>query len=156
MPPILNLQGILSVEIHDVELSEVQDLFGRFQRTSRRPTLFQKLEAYIIALRGAGIPGNLIIDGSFVMGCVDEPEYIDVVLVLANTWDMTKNLNPFQYNLVSKKVVKRNYRIEVFIALQGSDAETSWTDFFYQINPKRYANHGFAVDSKKGLLRVAL
>jgi hypothetical protein len=35
------------------------------------------------------------VDGNFVMRCVDEPDDIDVVLVLAADWDLSAELQAF-------------------------------------------------------------
>jgi hypothetical protein len=148
--------GVLGVDIHDGTLDDLEALFGGFQRSTRRMTLFARLREYVAALRRAEIRGALIVDGSFVMSCIDEPDDIDVVLVLAKDWDLTADLQPFQYVLVSKRDVKRNYPIEVFPVLEGSDAERKWTEYFQQINTKWYASHGFASGSRKGLVRIAL
>jgi hypothetical protein len=156
LPLELNENGILPVDIHDAELADLGPLFGDFQRSDRRMKLFSKLSEYVDQLRAAGISGWLIVDGSFVMGCVDEPDDIDVILVLAEGWDMTANLRPFEYNLLSRRDVKRNFPIEVFPALAGSDTEKYWTEYFQQINVKWYAPHGFAIGAKKGLVRIAL
>lgn len=152
----LDEKGILTVAVHDISLDELEDLFGGFQRSNRRVTLFVKLKEYVDALRKADIPGWLIVDGSFVMGCVDEPDDIDVVLVLPSDWDIAADLKPYQYNLVSKRDVKRNFPIEVFPALEGSDAEKRWTEYFLQVNVKWYEPHKFASGSQKGLVRIAL
>ena len=156
MPLELTKAGVLPVAIHDGDLDEIERLFGGFQRSNRRMTLFAKLKEYVAALRNADIRGWLIVDGSFVMSCIDEPEDIDVVLVLAADWDLKADLRPFQYNLVSKRDVKRNFPIEVLPALAGSDAEKKWTEYFQQINVKWYEPHGFESGSKKGLVRIAL
>lgn len=156
MPLPLTPSGILPVAIHDGELADLEYAFGRFQRTNRRMNLFAKLKEYIAALRKAGIRGSLIVDGSFVMTCVDEPDDIDVVLVLAKDWDLSKDLQPFQYNLVSKRNVKRSFPIEVFPVVAGSDSERYWTEYFQQINVKWYEPHGFANGSQKGVVRIAL
>lgn len=155
MPLEVNELGILPVAIHDVDLADVESLFGGFQRSDRRMKLFGKLKEYVGELRQAGIRGWLIVDGSFVMRCVDEPDDIDVVLVLAD-WDLSAKLKPFQYNLVSKRDVKRRYPIEVYPAIAGSETEKKWTDFFHQVNVKWYEAHGFATGSRKGLARIAL
>jgi len=156
VPLELTRSGILPVDVHDGDLDDVESLFGGFQRSNRRVTLFRKLKEYVEALRSAEIQGWLIVDGSFVMGCVDEPDDIDVVLVLASNWDLTADLRPFQYNLVSKRDVRRRFPIEVFPVLEGSDAEKKWTEYFHQINIKWYEPHDFAVGSKKGLVRIKL
>ncbi|MCF7961279.1 MAG: hypothetical protein K9M08_11095 [Pirellula sp.] len=104
MPLELTKAGVLPVAVHDGDLDEIEILFGGFQRSNRRMTLFAKLKEYVTALRNSDIRGWLIVDGSFVMGCVDEPEDIDVILILAADWDLKEDLRPFQYNLVSKRV----------------------------------------------------
>lgn len=156
MPLEVNERGILPVAVHDADLSDIGLLFGGFQRSDRRIKLFSKLTEYVDELRKAGIRGWLIVDGSFVMRCVDEPDDIDVVLVLAGDWDLSADLRPFQYNLVSKRDVKRRFPIEVYLALAGSEVERKWTDFFQQVNVKWYEAHGFASGSQKGLARIAL
>jgi hypothetical protein len=156
MPLELNERGILPVAVHDADLAEVQTLFGGFQRSDRRIRLFDKLKEYIGELRQAEIRGWLIVDGSFVMRCVDEPEDIDVILVLPADWDLSAELRPFQYNLLSKRHVKRRYPIEVFLAVDGSETEKDWTAFFQQINIKWCRESGFENGSQKGLARIAL
>jgi hypothetical protein len=156
MPLTLCDDGILPLGIHDADLTEIGALFGRFQRSNWRVTLFQKLTEYVTELRQAGLRGWLIVDGSFVMSCVDEPGDIDVVLVLPADWDLTARLRPFQYNVVSKRDVKRRYPIEVYVAVAGSETEQQWTGFFQQVNIKWYDRFGFAVGSQKGLARIAL
>ena len=80
MPLEVNERGILPVTVHDADLAEVESLFGGFQKSDRRLRLFAKLREDVGELRDAGIRGWLIVDGSFVLRCVDEPDGIDVVL----------------------------------------------------------------------------
>lgn len=148
--------GILPIAVHDCDLAEIKETFGSFQSSDRRMTLCSKLEEYVEALRTAEIRGSLIVDGSFVMGCVDEPDDIDVVLILAEDWDLSTDLRPFQYNLVSKRDVKRSFPIEVYPVIAGSDPEQKWTDFFQKINIKWYQPHGFENGSQKGVVRIEL
>jgi hypothetical protein len=105
---------------------------------------------------GSRTGGWLIVDGSFVMGCVDEPDEIDAVLVLAADWDLSAELNPYQYNLVSKQNVRRRFPIEVFTAIADSATEKKWIEYFLQVNIKRYEAHGFATSSQNGLARISL
>jgi hypothetical protein len=156
MPLELDESGILPVAVHDTDLTEIGGVFGQFQKSKRRMNLFAKLTEYVTLLQRAEIRGWLIVDGSFVMACVDEPEDIDVVLVLPSDWDFTANLRPFQYNLVSKRDVKRKFPIEVFPAIAGSETEQYWTTFFQQVNIKWYESHGFKTGAQKGLVRIAL
>lgn len=76
----LDDRKLLPPGVHDVSLKEVEELFGRFQRTDRRPRLFRKLHDDLKSHGQAEVVGSVIIDGSLVMGCVDEPEDIDLIL----------------------------------------------------------------------------
>ena len=60
-------------------------------------TLFAKLTEYVDAVKKAACGQSVIIDGSFVMACIDEPDDIDLVLVLPPDWDMQADLKPYQY-----------------------------------------------------------
>lgn len=152
----LTENGLLPDGIHDTDFTTIERLFGGFQKSTRRMQLVSKLREYVEALRRAEIGGWLIVDGSFVMSCIDEPDDIDVVLVLASDWDVTKDLRPFQYNLVSRRDVKRSFPIDVFTAIVGTEAEQKWMEFFHQINIKWYQAHGFVNGARKGLVRIAL
>ncbi len=152
----LDDDGLLPVSIHDSDLEAVQELFGSFQYSTRRISLFKKLTEYIDALRDAKISGSLIIDGSFVMKRVDEPEDIDVVLVLPSDWIMIQELRPFEYNLLSKKAVKRTYPIEVFVTLDGTQDKENRVNFFHQVNVKWCEPLGYPVERRKGLVSITL
>lgn len=153
---ILNERKLLPDGIHNVDLGTVQDLFGTFQRTSRRTTLFAKLSQYVEEVQKADIAEAIIVDGSFIMGCIDEPDDIDVILVLKQQWDMTADLLPYQYNLVSKRDVKRNYPFDLIPVRSGSAEEKKWIDYFSQVNTKWYQPYDFPPGSTKGLVRIAL
>ena len=118
--------------------------------------LFKKLTDYLDALRKAGIGGSLIVDGSFIMPAVDQPEDIDMVLVLPEEWDMTADLRPYQYNLVSKQRIKQEYRFDVFTVRKGSPREQEWVAFFSQVNPKWREGFGWPDDTTKGLVRITI
>lgn len=156
MPLELNDKQVLPDGIHDVGIEEIERLFGQFQRSTRRSKLVKQLRDYVIELQKAGIAEFLIIDGSFVMGCIDEPEDIDIVLVLANNWDMTVELRPFEYNLISRRDVKRYYPFDVFVVRSGSAEESGFIDYFSKINRKWHTDYGFDEESTKGLVRIKL
>jgi hypothetical protein len=147
---------LLASGVHDTPLEEVGEHFGRLQRSDRRMKLFGKLREYVSEVRKAGWECSLIIDGSFVMPCVDEPEDIDLILVLPKDWDISADLKPHQYNLVSKKRVQKEYGIEVFVVRAGSVEEQKWITFFCQINIKWCQQFGWPTDSLKGIVRVAV
>jgi hypothetical protein len=147
---------LLSPGVHDASLSEVEELFGRFQRSDRRPALFRKLRDYIKELKRADCASAVIIDGSFVMAGVDEPEDVDLVILLAADWDWDAELKPYQYNVVSKRRVKRQYGFDVFFAKPNSDEESQWISFFNQVGPKWRHHFGWPSGVKKGIIKVVL
>ena len=104
-------RGLLPPGVHDASLDELDQYFGRFQRTDQRISLCKKLKEYITALRLAEIKCSLIIDGSFIMTGVDEPDDIDLVLVLPLEHDVKADLAPAAYALVSKKRVQKAVRL---------------------------------------------
>jgi hypothetical protein len=156
MPLEFDERRLLRPGVQDATLEEVEEHFARFQRTDRRRTLFQKLKEYAAALQQAELKGSLIIDGSFIMPTVDRPEDIDLVLVLPEDWDMTADLRPYQYNLVSKRRVKQAFGFDVFIVVRGSSEEHKWVTFFGQVNPKWCSAFGWPHDATKGLVRIPL
>jgi hypothetical protein len=135
-------------------MDTVKETFGTFQKSDRRPKLFAKLVDYLEALRRADCGQHLIIDGSFVMKWVDEPDDIDLILVLPVGWDLQADLRPYQYNLVSKKMVRTAFGFTVLTVEAGSLDEAKWTSFFGQVNTKWSTHFGWPDDLRKGILRV--
>jgi predicted nucleotidyltransferase len=90
---------------------------------------------------------ELIVDGSFVTGKPD-PSDVDLVVVLAGTHDLTRDLRPYEYNVVSKRRVRQAYRFDILVVLAGSRACAEYAEFFQQVRgqPQR----------RKGILRVKL
>lgn len=121
--------GLLPPGIHSVSIAEVEIAFGKYQRSERRMRLFQRLADYLAELAKAEFHCQVIIDGSFVMSQVDEPEDIDLILVLPAAWDLTADLRPFEYNLIAKKSVKRQYGFDVYAVRQASPEYNQWVDF---------------------------
>src|SRR6266550_4310222 len=95
--PDLNEDGFLPEGVHEASLEEVQERFGRLQRTDRRPTLFTKLALFLAEVRASGLVEAVIVDGSFVTA-KDEPSDIDLILVLGRGHDFRADLKPIQYN----------------------------------------------------------
>jgi hypothetical protein len=156
MPLVFDDRHLLPHGIHDATLEEVAHHFGRFQRNDRRSILVQRLREYVGAVQQARIKGSLIVDGSFVMLGIDEPDDLDLVLVLSEDWDLTAELQPHQYNVVSKRRVRQVFEADVFIVLKGSPEENKWVAFFSQVNPKWCEAFAWPVDATKGLVRISL
>src|SRR5690349_20929726 len=126
MPLTFDDRGLLPPGIHDATLAEIEASFARFQKTDRRIKLFEKLKAYLTELRRTGWQCEVILDGSFVMPPVDEPNDIELILVLPSDWDMSQPLRPFEYNVVSRKFTRSEYQIDVLPAPAGSEAERQY------------------------------
>src|SRR5262245_6472470 len=135
---------------------EVDDLFARFQKSDRRIKLFGKLRSYLTELKKTGCGTAVILDGSFVMACVDKPGDIDLILVLPADWEWDADLKPYQYNLVSKRRVKQEYRFDLMVVGEGSKDEQEWISFFSQVEPKWCREFGWPKESVKGIVRVTL
>lgn len=152
----LDNRKLLPAGVHESSLEEVEAHFGRFQRSDRRMTLLANLRDYVAAVKRASCGTSVIINDSFVMACVDEPEDIDLILVLPSDWDLAADLKPFQYNLVSKRRVKKQYSIEVFPVVPRSRDEQEMIAFFCQVNTKWCNRFGWPDDSAKGIVRVTI
>ena len=88
------------------------------------------------------------------MAEVDEPADIDVVLVLPEEWDMAAEVRPFEYNLISRKRVRKKYGFDVFAVRANSPELTRWCEFFAQVNVKWCLPLGIPEGTTKGLLRI--
>jgi hypothetical protein len=156
MELVFDDRGLLIPGVYDVSMDDVKEHFGQFQRTDRRPTLFAKLVEYLDALKRAGIGGSVIVDGSFVMANIDDPDDIDLVLVLSAGWDMQADLRPYQYNLVSRRGVRKATGFDLLVVVSGSTREKEWIDFFGQVDPKWSKQFAWPKSLRKGILRVLL
>jgi hypothetical protein len=142
--------GVLPEGVHDGTIDEVDAMFGRFQRTTRRIRLMEKLRAFLEEARRSGIVSAIVIDGSFVTA-KDEPEDVDLVIVLPADLDLT-NLRPVEYNAISRRAVRANYRFDSFAAKEGSEELARFLAFFAQVNPDRGGE--YTTRARKGLVRV--
>lgn len=155
--PVLMPHGLLPAGIHLLTLEQVEQLFGQFQRSDRRGRLFDRLRIYLHELRGAGWALGVILDGSFVMKCVDEPEDIDLLVILPKGWDRAADLPPHEYNLLSHRMAKRLYKFDVFAAEDGSEEQAKWEEFFAGVSVKwENAPLRLPPGLNKGLVRVLL
>jgi hypothetical protein len=130
--PALNQNGFLPIGIHPCDLQEIKLRFGTFNRSSRRSELFGRLAAYVEEVRAADIAERLVIDGSFVTA-KQEPNDVDLILVVKAAHDFEADLNPTAYNVVSKRRVNRRFGFDLLVARAGSLEYLRWTEFFQQV-----------------------
>ena len=145
--------GVLPEGVHICSIDEVERAFGRFQRTDRRQHLTATLRRYVEAARQAGTAQAIIIDGSYVT-VKDEPGDIDVMLVLKLEADLTEDLLPSEYNVQSKRMVKKLYGFDIFTAVEGGEIYQRTIRFLSNVNPGE--SIPYTSKPRKGILRIEL
>ena|SRR5437867_2405026 len=145
--PALNENGFLPPGVHECSLDEIRTRFGSFQSTDRRPKLFATLLVFVAEARASEIVVALLINGSFTSDKPD-PNDIDLVLVLRQEHSYLADLPPSQYNVVSKRRVRKRHGFDVLLARQGTEEENDAVGFYQQVRGRR--------TSRKGLLKVGL
>jgi hypothetical protein len=124
--------GLLPRGVHDCMLDEVRRRFGVFQTTDRRPTLYNKLQVLVQEAWATGFVAEIIIDGSFVTAKPD-PNDIDLILVLNAGHDFSAELRPFEYNVLSRRQVRKIYGFDLLVAMPASAVYAEYLDFFAQV-----------------------
>lgn len=144
--PDLNGDGLLPEGIHDCTLVEIGVRFGRFGASDRRVRLFEQLRALVEEERQAGVAVEFIVDGSFVTA-KPEPGDIDLVIILPAHYNPSPEMPPFLYNALSKAVLRRRYRFDVFVLSEDDPDRQAKLDFFQQVKEG---------GGRKGILRIKL
>ena len=145
--PALTDEGFLPEGVHGCTLAELQERFGQFQTTDARCRLFERLERFILEARAGGLVAAIIIDGSFVTA-KDSPNDIDLILVVPLGHDFGADLRPREYNVVSRRHVRREFRFDMLVAEQGQMQLEEHIDFFSQVKERP--------EIRKGMLRIEL
>ncbi len=151
-----NRYGLLEPGIHPMSLDEIEQLFGRFQGSDRRSELMKRLRNFVKAVGDVDDRIQVYVDGSFIMSKIDEPGDIDIGLVLPAGWDSAAELRPFEYNVVSKRMVRRLHRFDMLVGVDGEESAAKVIDFFCQVNPKWHGPLAIPTGVTKGLVRIAL
>lgn len=143
--PGLDANGLLPDGLHDCSLDEIRARFGMFQITDWRPKLFDKLELLVKQAWHTEMVAEIVVDGSFVTA-TPHPNDIDLILVLDADHDFSAALRPFEYDVLSKRQVRRVYGFDVLVAVKGSSSHFEYLDFFAQVRG--------CAGRRKGLLRL--
>jgi hypothetical protein len=147
--PSLNSHGVLDPGFYDLSLTEVSELFGQFQRTDRRLELFKRLTALVEEVKAFTFSHQLIIDGSFITS-KDEPSDVDLIFVVKEgTFPLATVINPFEYNALSSKRLKKKYAFDVIVVNERSQAYDSYVEYFTRLKEG-------PSDVRKGLVRLEL
>jgi hypothetical protein len=151
IPALVN--GVLPEGVHFCTIEDVNEKFGRFQRSDRRIKLTEKLRDLEDQARKSGIVAALIIDGSYVTG-KEEPGDIDLIVALRTDFDVAAELRPFEYNIQSKRMIRQQYRFDVRVAVDASDLYHEAIRFFCNVRLEDQEQAGYP--ARKGLLRIEL
>lgn len=133
--------------VHDCTFDELKTKFGAFQGNDRRPNLTRKLASFLAECQFAGFVRYLLVDGSFVTSS-KLPNDIDLVLVLKSAHDLKTDLPPNQYNIVSKKNVRKRFGFDIIAVREDTREYDEAVAFFHQIRGHR--------SLQKGILRLRL
>jgi hypothetical protein len=89
----------------------------------------------------------IIVDGSFVTA-EPLPNDIDLVLVLSAQQDLSGDVSPAHYNVLSQRRVRRRFGFDIVVATNEQETLAQAVAFFQQVRQRPGA--------KKGLLRIRL
>lgn len=139
--------GLLPPGEHECTVEDVLERFGVFRGSDRRPRLSRDLVAYVREVRGAAIGKYLIVNGSYVTD-IDNPNDIDVLLVLKDDVRLDAPVPPFQYNARSKRYVKKNYGLDFFFGFEHEESAQEMVALFQDVK--------YRPGETKGILKVVL
>src|SRR5271166_565531 len=86
MTLLRDARQLLEPGVHDATLEEIE---RHFALSGRRMELFRKLKQYVADVKLTTWACTILIDGSYVMPPVVEPNDIDIILVLPADWDLS-------------------------------------------------------------------
>jgi predicted nucleotidyltransferase len=87
------------------------------------------LEAFVAEARGTGLVAAVIVNGSFASGQA-QPGDIDLVVVLRGDVDLSAELRPDQYNVLSAKRVRSRYPFDVLFVTSAPETLQPAINFF--------------------------
>lgn len=149
LAPTLNVNGLLDPGIYELSLPQIEVLFGRFQRTDRRIDLFRRLSELVDDVGAHAFARRLIVDGSFVTS-KDEPSDIDMIFVVEKgTLPLRPTINPYEYNALSSRRLKKKYDFDVLVVPEQSEAYEHYIEYFSRVKDG-------PEDVRKGLVRLEL
>lgn len=146
---VLNSNGVLDVGIHDATVDEIGETFGKFQKTSKRQSLFSELKKLVEQLQSHEFVKHILVDGSFVTS-KDVPGDIDLIIgVSKDIFDRLEieDIKPIEYNVVSARRLRKRYPFDVYVSPIGSESYESYLKFFANLK---------GAEEKKGLVRIKL
>ena len=145
--PDLDSDGFLPPGIYDATIEVIRSRFCQFQHSDQRCLLTDRLEAFLTEVKSTNLFSEVVVNGSYISG-KDIPNDIDLILILKAGHDFAAEIRPFEYNVVSRRQVRRRFGFDVLVAQSGRPELAEYADFFSQVRgqPGR----------QKGMLKVSL
>jgi hypothetical protein len=145
--PPFNENGCLPEGIYDCTIEEAAGRFGAFQRSDRRPQLWERFTEFMRELKLLDCVEAVLVDGSFVTVTPD-PNDIDLVAVVASSYDFSTDLLPVVYNLLAPLRVRKRFGFDMVVVKNDSENLEQSIAFFQQVKQRP--------GIKKGILRIKL
>lgn len=130
--PAFNDHGLLPDGIHDATIEEIKSRFGTFQKSDRRPKLWNRLIEYLSQARNYTYIEVILLDGSFVTEAA-EPNDINLVVIMSREHDFTAELPVGFYNLLSQNRVRRWFGFDIVVVKNGTQSMNEASEFFQQV-----------------------
>jgi hypothetical protein len=152
MIPQFNGHGLLPGGLHECNLDAVSAVFCS---TPHRAGLFANLKACLAHMRGQGLNGIVVIDGSFV---TDKEVPGDIELTLdTRQLPAEDQLRALQYFQAMHSKVKADWNVDWYptiASLPGIPPANNFIDFFQYAGVKTAAIKGIPAHTPKGILKL--
>ena len=135
MIPPLNEHGCLPEGVHNCTMEEVATRFGGFLTSDRRPQLWARFTEFMRELAMCGFMEAVLIDGSFVTAA-PEPNDVDLVLVTMPNYNLSMEMPPAVYNLLSQRRMRRRFGFDIVVVKDRSDDLEQAMAFFSQVKQR--------------------
>jgi Family of unknown function (DUF6932) len=132
MIPAFNEHGCLPEGIYDCTMEEAAQRFGVFQSSDRRPQLWDQFTEFIREAESCRLIEAVLLNGSFVTA-ENEPNDIDLLVVVCSDHDFSAEFQPSEYNVLSKRQVYRRFGFDLLVARSESEEYRRYLEFFKQV-----------------------
>jgi hypothetical protein len=142
MIPAFNEHGCLPEGIYDCTMDEAAQRFGVFQSSARRPQLWDKFIEFMREAESCELIDAVLLNGSFVTA-ENEPNDIDLVVIVSSDHDFSAEFQPSEYNVLSKRQVHRRFGFDLLVARSESEEYRRYLEFFQQVRLEPGRKRGY-------------
>jgi hypothetical protein len=120
---------------------------SKLLRFATRCCLISGLLDFLKEARESALVEAVFVDGSFVTAS-DVPNDIDLILVVKEDFNLTVDLLPTQYNVISRSRVRKRFGFDIVAVRAGTLEVDEAVAFFQQVRGRP--------DDRKGILRLTI